>query len=88
MSTAPLQELAVNAHVRLRLAIWHRAHLPNERATPYGLLLHATPRDESHLRASLIRYHAALDASHSPDAALSLELGGRRFLNFFEALSC
>jgi hypothetical protein len=70
--------------IRLRIAIWHRSHLQNDPATAYGLLLHVQPLQGISTHSRERRYRAEVTASHSSDAALSLELGGERFLNIFE----
>jgi hypothetical protein len=84
MSAVPLKELAESASVQLRLSIWHSSHLPSEPAMPYGLVLHALPLQVISTQSRESRYRAEVTASHSTDAALSLELGGERFLSIFE----
>ena len=70
--------------IRLRLAVWHRSHVQNEPAMPYGLLLHVRPLQVVSRQSRERRYRAEVIDSHSTHAALSLELGGERFLNIFE----
>jgi hypothetical protein len=84
MSAVPPKELQNPTAVRLRVAIWHRAHLHTEPTTPFGLLLHAQPLQIIATQARERLYRAEVTASHSADADLSLELGGERFLNIFE----
>jgi hypothetical protein len=84
MSTVPPRDLPNSSAVRLRVAIWHRSHVQNEPAMPHGLLLHAKPLQIISTHDCL--YRAEVTASHSYYAALSLELGGTRFLNFFAAV--
>lgn len=75
------------ARMRLRMSIWHRAHLPNEAAEPWGILLYAQRGEANGPAAIPAAGHrgliASLDADHAPDSALSIELGGQRVLNFF-----
>jgi len=51
---------------------------------PYGLLLHVRPLQVVSRQSRERRYRAEVIDSHSTHAALSLELGGERFLNIFE----
>jgi hypothetical protein len=87
MSAAPLQELLDATLLRLRLAIWHRSHLPNDPATPYGLLLNVRLPRITQKQVGESGYRTLIAAAHARDAALSLELGGGRFLNFYEMLA-
>lgn len=84
MTTTLLRDLPDSAIIRLRLATWHRSHLQNERAMPYGLLLHARPLQITHMQSRAHLYRTEVIACHSEGAVLSLELGGERFLNFFD----
>jgi hypothetical protein len=84
MTTASTDDLQYSTAVRLRIAIWHRAHLHTESATPYGLLLHAQPLQIISTKSHQRLYRAEVTASHSAGAALSLELGGERFLSIVE----
>ena len=75
------------SRVRLRISIWHRAILPGDRPAPHGILLVAdalkanraqvTAQDSA--RQSLA---GSLSGSRDTNAALSIEIGGGRFLNF------
>lgn len=70
--------------MRLRLSIWHRAHLPGEAAEPWGILIYAQRCQGNGSPAIANRsLMALLDDDHAADCALSIELGGRRVLNFF-----
>jgi len=51
---------------------------------PYGLLLYAHPLQIISTQSRERRYRAEVIGSRSTGAALSLELGGERFLNIFE----
>jgi hypothetical protein len=84
MSTVPLPNLA-GTGARIRLSIWHRSHLPGERAQAYGLLLHVEARQAPSRTSHTNPHTAEIGASHDADALLSFELGGGRFLNFFAA---
>jgi hypothetical protein len=84
MSTFPPRDVPNSTAVRLRVAVWHRSHLQHEPATPYGLLLHAQVLQITGTLPHDRVYRAEVTASHSSDAALSLELGGERFLNILK----
>lgn len=82
MSPQPLGEME-HRRVRLRVSIWHRAHLPREAPGPWGLLLFARALEVS--AGPGVQFPvlaAALGGAHACEAALSVELGGGRFLNF------
>jgi hypothetical protein len=84
MSTFPPRDVPNSTAVHLRVAVWHRSHLQNDPAMAYGLLLHAQPLQGISTHSRERRYRAEVTASHSSDAALSLELGGERFLNILK----
>ncbi|HLV94839.1 MAG TPA: hypothetical protein VKS44_06585 [Candidatus Acidoferrales bacterium] len=69
---------------RLRLSIWHRAFLRNKPAEPWGIILHAAivepPRTADRAGGVL---QASIGRAAELAAALSIELGGERTLNFF-----
>ncbi len=67
---------------RLRLAVWHRAFLRNEPAEPWGILLHATPQISRHAEGVSDLLQAAIEREALRAAALSIDLGGERILNF------
>jgi hypothetical protein len=66
----------------LCLSIWHRRHLRDEPPSPWGILLVAKPAAAPRPGAQRSLLVASLGASHASDAALSIDLGGQRFLNF------
>ena len=83
LSPRPTYELD-DQQLHLRLLIRHRSHLPREPATPWGILPIARasiatdgPKSERSI------FVATLEDSHDATAALSVELGGARVLNFF-----
>jgi hypothetical protein len=84
MSTLALRDLPDPVTIRLRLAVWHRSDLQNEPAMAYGLLLHARPLHITGIESRERLYRSEVNSSHPSDAALSLELGGERFLNILE----
>lgn len=69
---------------RLRISVWRRIILPGDSPTPYGLILSTrTLKTEAKRAEKRVLMSTSLDASHSAGAALSIELGGQRILNFF-----
>ncbi len=84
MSATSTDDLQYATAVRLRFAIWHRSHLRTEAAVPYGLLLHPRPLQTISAQSDEGLYRAEITASRFANAALSLELGGERFLNILE----
>ena len=84
MSATSPDHLQYATAVRLRIAIWHCSHLRTEAAVPYGLLLHPRPLQTTSAQSEEGLYRAEITASHFANAALSLELGGERFLNILE----
>jgi hypothetical protein len=83
LSSRPVEELD-NLQLHLRLSIWHRSHLPREPATPWGILLFAQASAAPYgLNREPPTLLTTLADSHATAAALSIELGGARVLNFF-----
>jgi hypothetical protein len=86
MSPAPVQEIAGRT-LRLRISIWRKVILGDETPTPYGVILSTrTLRAEgtSYAETRLL-WSTSIDALHLADAALSIELGGQRILNFLRS---
>ena len=84
MSRSSVAELELeNARVRVRLAIWHRSHLRGERAKPWGILLCANILEASCGSGQLGDFMRPVVAGGPmAEAALSIDLGGERTLNF------
>ena len=84
-SDLPLEELAGHpAHMRLQ--VWHKAVLPGDLPTPYGLLV--CSRSQSRLDAGPV-FHTQLvpgsrGAAESP-SSLTIDVGGGMVLEFQEA---
>jgi hypothetical protein len=82
MSRSSVAELE-NGRVRVRLAIWHRSHLRGERAKPWGILLCANILEASCGSRQLGDFMRTVVAGGPmAEAALSIDLGGERTLNF------
>lgn len=83
MSALPMSECC-DAMLRLRISIWHRASLPGERPSPWGLLVYVEPCPSAAAGSPPPQplYDGRFGSCASPNAALSIELSDRRFLNF------
>lgn len=69
--------------VQLRMSVWHRASLPGQTPSPWGILLCVRdrhfPPDEKPTQSLL---KATLAPARHPSAKIALDLGGERFINF------
>jgi hypothetical protein len=74
-----------DAITRLRLSIWHRSNGAGGPAAPWGIALCALPDCAGFAEPPHLLF-AKLDSGYASDAALSLELGGERFVNFMPAV--
>jgi hypothetical protein len=74
----PLTELD-GAYAHVRLQTWHKIFLPGDQPTPYGVLLHVRVFDSEPGEAE---YEASLVCPVDPSAALALDVGGGRWLEF------
>jgi hypothetical protein len=83
MSRHSVEELE-NAAIRVRFSIWHQSHLRGERATPRGILLCANiPEAASREGDQMGDFMRTVVARESvAEAALSIDLGAQRSLNF------
>lgn len=82
MSRSSVAELE-NVRVRVRLAIWHRSHLRGERAKPWGILMCVNTLEGSRKSDQIGDFlRTAITQKPIAEAALSIDLGGERSLNF------
>src|SRR6185437_14402396 len=89
MSALPMSECC-DAMLRLRISIWHRASLPGERPSPWGLLVYVEPCPSAapdSVSPPESVYDGTFESCAAPHAALSIELCNRRFLNFGDAVA-
>lgn len=69
---------------RVHLSIWRHIILPGDSPTPYEIILSTRAlKTEANRPERRALMSTSLDPRHSQDAALSIELGGERVLNFF-----
>jgi hypothetical protein len=76
-SHCPAEELA-GQRVLLRVAVWHRRHLPGDPPRPYGVLLTVRLHDASNTTPL---HRAVLAEAPLSAGVLHLDLGGRRILS-------